>query len=468
VIADKGEFLWLDPMSLEPSQNPRRTPYPPARFAELVQSVRARGILQPLNVRRRGSGYQVVTGDNRRLAAIEAQLEAVPCLSRELSDLDVLEIQLIENIQRHDMHPIDEGLAFAQLIASKQHTVESIASKVGKSIRWVYQRLEFTKLIPEATAAFLDGSLTASHAERLTRHNAENQRLILEDGCFERSLVGDPAELVLVSVYSLDLWIAEHIVLDVDVPALAQQLPEIGEARAAVEADGAKLLQVSASYNSHGNPVGVLGRMEWKKATGQEKCTLSERAVIVKGDGQGQVITVCRNRSCPKHWPTDAVARSTSTRAASSPAKPLSPKASAAEERAREKHKKWQADQARQAEQERRRSALIKASRRKLLAHLVGLEKIPPALVQRGLAKAFRFNPTLREVKGALGQEPAKDLPRALAVSIVLGILDTNDFMLAAKASKFDLTPFQPKTDAPAKAPKATKAAGRRKGKARG
>lgn len=445
---ERGEFLWIAPADLVPSNNPRRTPYPAERFAELVQSVRSRSILQPLNVRPfyahgERAGYQVVTGDNRRRAAMEANLEAVPCVSRDLSDLDVLEIQLIENIQRQDMHPLDEGAAFAQLIASKQHTAESIASKVGKSIRWVYQRIEFTKLITGASKLFLEGVITTSHAELFTRHTAADQARILKEGLYEPLLGGER----LKSVDDLDRWIAHNIRLNLDARTTAALLPEVGDAVKAAKADGAKLLQVAVGWLLN-VPTGVLDYQSWKRATGREKCKLSEPAAIVLGEGQGEVLDICRNRECAKHWPTPATA---------APRKALSAKEEAQEERDRQKHERWKAKQERDAEQARRSAVMVKAARGKLLAHMVGLKVVSPALAHIGITTAFCYHPTLRELQKAMGQDPAKDLPRALAVASVmrLGDMQGREFIAAAKAAKFDLKPFEPTA---AKKPAAKKA----------
>jgi ParB family transcriptional regulator, chromosome partitioning protein len=142
---------------------------------DMIASVRSKGVLQPILARPvTGIGenmLEIVFGHRRVRAAREAGLEAVPAVIRELSDFEVVEAQVIENLQRADVHPLEEAEGYEQLLASKEHayTVDDIAAKVGKSKAYVYGRMKLLALCPAARKAFYDGKLNASVALLLAR-----------------------------------------------------------------------------------------------------------------------------------------------------------------------------------------------------------------------------------------------------------------------------------------------------------
>jgi ParB/RepB/Spo0J family partition protein len=137
--------------------------------AELLESVKAKGVLQSLLVRPVNSHYEVVCGTRRYDAALEAGMVAVPVMVRELDDVEVLELQTIENSQRADVHPLEEAEAYRKLHEEHGQAPEQIAAKVGKSRTWVYGRIKLCALGDTARKAFLDGKLDASTALLLAR-----------------------------------------------------------------------------------------------------------------------------------------------------------------------------------------------------------------------------------------------------------------------------------------------------------
>lgn len=149
-----------------------RASYDAGKMAELVESVRAHGVLQPLLVRVRpqqvGEGYELVCGHRRLRAARTAGLFDVPVAVREMTDREVLEAQLAENLQRADIHPMDEADGYRRLLELGL-TVEVIAQKVGRSRSSVYARLKLLDLVGEAREALLAGKLDASVALPIAR-----------------------------------------------------------------------------------------------------------------------------------------------------------------------------------------------------------------------------------------------------------------------------------------------------------
>lgn len=158
----------------ESATNPRRR-FDADAHAEMVKSVREHGILQPILVRSRAGDeshpirYEVVAGARRFRAAKEAKLDIVPCIVRALDDRQVLEVQFIENLQRQDLHPLDEGIGYQKLVDDHGYTVEELAGKLGKSRSYVYGRMQLTKLPVEAQTMFFEGKLDASLALLVSR-----------------------------------------------------------------------------------------------------------------------------------------------------------------------------------------------------------------------------------------------------------------------------------------------------------
>lgn len=136
---------------------------------ELAASMRRTGVLQALLVRPMGAKYQVVAGHRRLRAAVIAGLAELPCDVRELTDVQVVEAQIAENVQRAGLTPIEEAEALQVLREAHHYTGEQIAEKVGKSLAWVYARLKLTALGPEARKAVLRGHFPASAAVALAR-----------------------------------------------------------------------------------------------------------------------------------------------------------------------------------------------------------------------------------------------------------------------------------------------------------
>lgn len=174
--APKVEMLSLSSVKESPS-NPRRTF---RGIEDLAADVKLRGILQPILVRplidivaggrgEQHNGYEIVFGARRYRAAQLAQLDALPAFVRRMSDEEALEVQLVENSKREDIHPLEEADGYCVLHEKYKHSVEEIAAKVGKSRSAVYERIKLCALVPSARTAFLDGKLTASTALLIAR-----------------------------------------------------------------------------------------------------------------------------------------------------------------------------------------------------------------------------------------------------------------------------------------------------------
>src|SRR6185295_6654028 len=144
-------------------EQPRRH-FDAEALASLTASIRRYGLLQPLVVRRSGDGYELIAGERRLRAAIEAGLESVPVVVRESPPAERLELALIENVQRQDLTPLEEAEAYRHLIDQYGLTQEDIAARVGKSRPAITNALRLLGL-PDAVKAQLEsGELSAGHA----------------------------------------------------------------------------------------------------------------------------------------------------------------------------------------------------------------------------------------------------------------------------------------------------------------
>lgn len=146
---------------------PRRT-FAEDALADLAESIRQKGVLQPLIVRSRASGgYEIVAGERRWRAAQRAQVHDVPVILREYDDTEVLEVAIIENIQRSDLNPMEEAAAYRQLMDRFGHTQDQLAEVLSKSRSHVANLLRLLNLPSEVQDHVRDGRLSAGHARAL-------------------------------------------------------------------------------------------------------------------------------------------------------------------------------------------------------------------------------------------------------------------------------------------------------------
>ncbi|MEO1238631.1 MAG: ParB/RepB/Spo0J family partition protein [Pseudomonadota bacterium] len=168
VPARPDRMLPVEQLLPNPDQPRRR--FDDAALGELAQSVAQKGVIQPLIVRphpSKADHYEIVAGERRWRAAQKAQLHDVPVVIRDFSDTEVLEVAIIENIQRADLNPIEEGLGYKQLIEKFGHTQEQMADALGKSRSHIANSMRLLAL-PEAVQTHLsEGRLSAGHARAL-------------------------------------------------------------------------------------------------------------------------------------------------------------------------------------------------------------------------------------------------------------------------------------------------------------
>ncbi|MER3429676.1 MAG: chromosome partitioning protein ParB [Blastocatellia bacterium] len=152
---------------IDPNPEQPRTRFPDSALDELARSIVSNGIVQPVVVRKIGSRYQIVAGERRWRAAQRAGLRRIPITIREITDDRLLEIALIENIQRQELNPVEEARAYRKLIESVGLTQEQISERVGKERTLIATALRLLKLPPDILELLEEGRLSAGHGRAL-------------------------------------------------------------------------------------------------------------------------------------------------------------------------------------------------------------------------------------------------------------------------------------------------------------
>lgn len=158
------------PSSLQP-----RKSFNEASLEELSNSIKEKGIIQPLVLRKTTGGYEIVAGERRWRAAQRAGLKQVPAIIKDLDTRDALELALVENLQREDLNPIEEATAYEQLINDFGLTHDEISERIGKDRSTITNQLRLLKLPEEAKQALVDGEITAGHARTLLSLGSHQQ-----------------------------------------------------------------------------------------------------------------------------------------------------------------------------------------------------------------------------------------------------------------------------------------------------
>lgn len=150
--------------------NPRKT-FDRGRIEELAASMKDHGLAQPILVRpsKTQAGFELIAGERRWRAATELQWESIACIVRDLDDRQTLEIQVIENLQRDDLHELEEAEGYEQLMKAAQYSADQVAIKIGKSRSYVFGRLKLLALCPKAREAFRSGEIDGSKALLIAR-----------------------------------------------------------------------------------------------------------------------------------------------------------------------------------------------------------------------------------------------------------------------------------------------------------
>jgi ParB/RepB/Spo0J family partition protein len=337
---------------VESIHNPRRH-FTPAKMAELEDSIRSAGmVFTPLIARSTDDGtFELAAGHRRLRAAKAVGLASVPVRVVPLSDTQLLEVLTIENLQREDVHPLDEARGYEALMrADRAYTPKAIAAKVGKSESYVYRRLKLLDLNPDLRELFERDAITAAHAERLARLDDHLQAEALDEhgvlflGFHAADEEMDAMNLAPLS--ALDAFIRRRTAINPASPDVQHYFPQLAEAIEEAATTGATLLELSEDYmvrqklGAGANDPIPLPAPKWHEVTTKkDRCATTVRGVITHG-GPTRVLDVCATKGCPKHFPAPVKAEA-STRSAGTKSSPA-PKEDSWQEQQRKRQEERQ------------------------------------------------------------------------------------------------------------------------------
>ena len=178
---ETGRVVFLNIRSIRPNPAQPRTVFKEEPLAELADSIRQHGILQPLSVRRIETGYELIAGERRLRAAQLAGLPEIPCIIMNMDDKESRMAAMLENLQRQDLDFIEEARGIADLMAQWQFSQDQTAKLLGKSQSAVANKLRLLRHSPTALDAIRRGGLTERHARALLRLQDEDEKLELID-----------------------------------------------------------------------------------------------------------------------------------------------------------------------------------------------------------------------------------------------------------------------------------------------
>ena len=170
------QVRWLPVEQITPNPHQPRREFAPGPLAELAESIRRHGIIQPLSVRRRDDGWELIAGERRLRAAKLAGLQTVPCLEMQVDKQDSAILALIENIQRRDLHYLEEAAAIAAYLRQSGSTQEEAAALLGRSPSALANKLRLLKLPAPIQKALIENDLTERHARALLKLPTDRAR----------------------------------------------------------------------------------------------------------------------------------------------------------------------------------------------------------------------------------------------------------------------------------------------------
>ena len=197
---------------IEPNKSQPRKQFDEDALQELADSIKQYGVLEPLIVTKKGKFYEIIAGERRWRAARLAGVKEVPVVIREYTDREIMEISLIENIQREDLNPIEEALAYESLINEYSLTQEEVAEKVSKNRSTIANSLRLLKLCDEVRQMIIEDKLTTGHARALIPIEDAELQTEAANFIFDNKLSVRDTEIYIKKLLSIPKESKENIV----------------------------------------------------------------------------------------------------------------------------------------------------------------------------------------------------------------------------------------------------------------
>lgn len=180
-VSETKNIQEIEIIRIIPNPHQPRLHFDAEKLQELAASIKEHGVIQPLVITKKDNSYEIIVGERRFQAAKLAGLKTIPAMVREASEQQKLELAIIENIQRHDLNPVEEAKSYFKLASEFDLSQEEIARKVGRSRSAVANKERLLKLPVEIQKALIEGKITEGHAKAiLALENPEKQRALFE------------------------------------------------------------------------------------------------------------------------------------------------------------------------------------------------------------------------------------------------------------------------------------------------
>ena len=187
-VSAKDGVLQVSISKVEPNRNQPRKNFDEDTLQELAESVKQYGIIQPLLVKERDGYYEIVAGERRWRAATMAGLKEIPVIVRDLTEQEIVEISIIENLQREDLNPIEEAMAYKRLMTEFKMTQDEVSERVSKSRTAVANSVRLLKLSEDVQQMLIDDMISSGHARALLGVEDPEEQYVLAQRVFDEKL----------------------------------------------------------------------------------------------------------------------------------------------------------------------------------------------------------------------------------------------------------------------------------------
>lgn len=239
---------------IEPNKSQPRKQFDEDALQELADSIKQYGVLEPLIVTKKGKFYEIIAGERRWRAARLAGVKEVPVVIREYTDREIMEISLIENIQREDLNPIEEALAYESLINEYSLTQEEVAEKVSKNRSTIANSLRLLKLCDEVRQMIIEDKLTTGHARALIPIEDAKLQTEAANFIFDNKLSVRDTEIYIKKLLSIPKESKENIVATNDLSIfyndIESRLKDILGAKIAIKSKNNEKGKIEINYYS--------------------------------------------------------------------------------------------------------------------------------------------------------------------------------------------------------------------------
>ena len=250
VVEEEGKRYFSCPIEeIRPNRNQPRKTFTPDKLEELAASIREKGIIQPLVVRKKGDHYELIAGERRWRAAQKAGLREVPVVIQDVSEDTALEMALIENIQREDLNAVEEAEAYHALMENFSLTQEELAKRVGKDRSTVANSLRLLKLPPELKRDIVEERLAMGHARAILSLDSDQQVREARDTIVQGGLTVREAESLVKRLKGGQKPKVKAVAVEVHAADLVEQLQRRFMTRIAVRKSG-KGGKIEIAYGS--------------------------------------------------------------------------------------------------------------------------------------------------------------------------------------------------------------------------